>query len=123
MFALAIVTVTILPLTVAITVFPTLPAMNIYILYRGLWVRISNPAIPGVMSGKLMLATGFIQSTLWRGVAQCFDLDRQVICEKEINKPVSASSSLVTLPSSISSAFSTFASAFPTVEVAMLTLE
>ena len=43
--------------------------------------------------------------------------------EEEINKPVSASSTLVTLSSSISSAFSTFASAFPTVEVAMLTLE
>ena len=35
----------------------------------------SNPAVSGVISGKLTLAAGFIQSTLWRGLAQCFDLD------------------------------------------------
>ena len=36
----------------------------------------SYPAVSGVISGKLILAAGFIQSTIWRGLAQCFDLDR-----------------------------------------------
>ena len=36
----------------------------------------SNPTVSGVISGKLILAAGFIQSTLWRGLASCFDLDR-----------------------------------------------
>ena len=36
-------------------------------------VMIANPAVSGVISGKLALAAGFIQSTLWRGLAQCFD--------------------------------------------------
>ena len=34
-----------------------------------------DPTVSGVISGKLILAAGFIQSTLWRGLAQCFDLD------------------------------------------------
>ena len=36
----------------------------------------SNPTVSGVISGKLILAAGFIRSTLWRGLASCFDLDR-----------------------------------------------
>ena len=35
----------------------------------------SNAAVSGV-SGKLILAAGFIQSTLWRWLAQGFDFDR-----------------------------------------------
>ena len=34
----------------------------------------SNPAVSGVISGKSLLTAGFIQSTLWRGLAQCFDI-------------------------------------------------
>ena len=39
------------------------------------WVMVSNPTVSGVISGKLILVAGIIQSTLWRGLAQCFDLD------------------------------------------------
>ena len=35
----------------------------------------SNPPVSGVVSRKLILAAGSIQSTLWRWLAQCFDLD------------------------------------------------
>ena len=35
----------------------------------------SNPAVLGVVSGKLILAVGLIQSTLWRGLGQRFVLD------------------------------------------------
>ena len=38
----------------------------------------SNPAVLGVISGKVILAAGFNQSTLWPGLAQCFDLDRKI---------------------------------------------
>ena len=31
----------------------------------------SDPTVSGVISGKLKLAAGFIQSTLWRGLIQC----------------------------------------------------
>ena len=36
----------------------------------------SNPTVSGVISVKLILAAGFIQSILWRRLASCFDLDR-----------------------------------------------
>ena len=35
----------------------------------------SNHADSGVISIKFILAAGFNQSTLWRGLAQCFDFD------------------------------------------------
>ena len=47
-----------------------------------------NPAVSGVMSGKLMLAAGSIQNTLWRGLAQCFDLN-EFIDSMEDDMPLS----------------------------------
>ena len=43
-------------------------------------VMSSNPAVSGMISGKLKLTAGFIQSSLWRGLAQCFDLDAMMNC-------------------------------------------
>ena len=36
----------------------------------------SNPPVSGVVSRKLILAAGSIQSSLWRGLAKFFDFDR-----------------------------------------------
>ena len=36
-------------------------------------VIIANPAVSGVISGKLILTAGLIQSILWRELALCFD--------------------------------------------------
>ena len=33
----------------------------------------SNPEVSGVITEKVILAAGFIQSTLWRGFAKCFE--------------------------------------------------
>ena len=35
-----------------------------------------NPAVSGVIGGKLILAAGFIQCTFFQGFAQCFNFDR-----------------------------------------------
>ena len=35
-----------------------------------------NPAVSGVISRKVILAAGPIPNTLWRGLAQCFDLNK-----------------------------------------------
>ena len=35
----------------------------------------SDPAVSGMISGELILAAGFIKSTLWQGLAQYFDFD------------------------------------------------
>ena len=54
---------------------PSLKAEWLEHLIPVLEVMGSDPTVSGVISGKLKLAAGFIQSTLWRGLAQCFDLD------------------------------------------------
>ena len=36
----------------------------------------SNPPVSGVVSRKLILAAGFIESSLWRALAKFFDFDR-----------------------------------------------
>ena len=33
------------------------------------WVMGSNPEVAGVITEKVILATGLVQSTLWRGLA------------------------------------------------------
>ena len=45
--------------------------------YDSFVVRALDSCPRGVKSGKvlLLLAAGFIKTTLWRGLAQCFDFD------------------------------------------------
>ena len=47
-----------------------------------------NPAVSGVISRKLILAAGPIPNTLWRGLAQCFDLN-EFIDSMEDDMPLS----------------------------------
>ena len=44
-------------------------------------VIIANPAVSGVISGKLILTAGLIQSILWRELALCFDFDSHCISQ------------------------------------------
>ena len=48
-------------------------------LTKSVWLEHLIPVpgvmVSGVISGKIILTTGFIQSTLWRGLAQCFTND------------------------------------------------
>ena len=46
----------------------------------------SNPAVSGVISGELILAAGFIKSTLWQGPAQYFDFDSHLNSVREDHK-------------------------------------
>ena len=74
---MVIVVIVVIVVMVAIVVIvPSLTAEWLEHLNPIPGVMGSNPAVSGVISGKLILAAGFIQSTLWRWLAQCFDFDR-----------------------------------------------